>query len=195
MIAFDEDSLDAWLGDYEEFNHAFRGFCFANFKVFGVKADFVPNVTRRIHERWVADHDRWIQDETSAATTKLSHVKIAALLLFALTSEPFIGNMYDHEYQEEEKYKFRGTEAQFEAARQDLIDGREVLLAFDFAIIVINWFEQNRVDRAIPFRQPLTADMRHDILSYLLNGSPDPKALYLILKAMYLRPAEGGAHN
>ncbi|MDX8527981.1 hypothetical protein RFM41_30330 [Mesorhizobium sp. VK25A] len=195
MIPFDEKKLDEWLADYESFNYAFREFCYANFKVHGLEAHFIPNVTKQIHAQWVADNQQWLSEETSEKTTRLSHVKICALLLFNLNSEPFLGNFFDHEYNEDVPYDFKGSDEQKATARQDLIDGRESILALDFCLLIINWFERNRTDRAIPYRQPMTADMRHDLLNYLLGGAVDRKGLYLILKAMYLRPNRGGAAN
>ncbi|MEK9281170.1 hypothetical protein MTR72_16360 [Bradyrhizobium sp. ISRA442] len=44
------------------------------------------------------------------------------------------------------QYRFTGNAAQLEAARADLIAAREVVLAFDFCLAVICWYEENRVD-------------------------------------------------
>ncbi|MER9950196.1 hypothetical protein [Mesorhizobium sp. M0047] len=195
MIPFHEKKLDEWLSDYESFNYDFRAFCYANFKVHGLEAEFVPNVTRQIHAQWVADHQKWLEEETDEKTKDLSHVKICALLLFNLNAEPFLGNFFDHTYQEDVQYDFRGTDAEKAAARSDLIDGRESILSLDFCILVINWFEKNRSDRVAPYRQPFTIDMRHDLLVNLINRTIDRKALYLSLKGMYLRPSHGGSTN
>lgn len=195
MIRFDKNKLDEWLSDYDSFNYAFREFCIAHLKVHSLHAEFVPNVTRQIHAQWVADHSEWLDNETDEHTKQLSHVKICALLLYNLTSEPFFGNMFEHNYDEEVPYIFRGTDQEKASARQDLIDGREKILALDFCFLIINWYEKNRIDRALPYRQPLTPDMRHDLISYLLTGSVDRKSLYLILKGIYLRPSAGGSAN
>ncbi|MFC3207209.1 hypothetical protein [Aquamicrobium soli] len=192
MIRIDERKLDEWLNSYEEFNYAFRAFCFAHFRVHNVHADFVPNVIRQVHEQWVSDNNQWLTEEADEATTTLSHVKILSLLLYNLSSESFLGNLYNHDYDEEEKYTFKGTDQQKYEARRDLIDGRESVLAMDFCIMIIDWFERNRIDRFEPYRQRLTKDMRHDLLNYLLSGACERKALYLILKALYLR--SGGGH-
>ncbi len=195
MIPFDENKLDEWLHDYESFNYAFRRFCFAHFRVHSVHADFVPNVTRQIHQQWVDDHADWLEKETSEETTTLSHVKICALLLHGLVSESFLGNMYDHLYDEIDKYEFRGTEDDQKKAKNDLVDGREIVLALDFVILIIDWYERNREDKSAAYSQRMTPDMRHDLISYLLSGDLNRKSLYLILKALYLRPADAGATN
>lgn len=192
MFYIDKNKLDEWLADYEAFNYAFREFCFANFRVHEIRADFVPNVTRQIHEQWVLDNQNWLDEESDTETTHLSHVKILSLLLYNLNSEPFLGNIFEHEYDEIPKYEFKGTGEQKAAAKKDLIDGRESVLAMDFCVMIIDWFERNRTDRSIPYRQPMTIDMRHDLLNYLLVGGADRKGLYLILKAIYLRPSGGG---
>ncbi|WP_394688454.1 hypothetical protein [Hoeflea sp.] len=188
MFPMYENKLDDWLNDYESFNREFRGFCHMHFRVHGIHADFVPDVLKQMHAQWKEDHDTWLNEEIDEKTKALSHTKICALLLYNLVSEAFLGNMYDYEYQEEQRYIFRGTEIQKDSARRDLLDAREAVLALDFVILTIDWFERNRIDRAIEFRQPLTAGMRHDLLSYLLHGQKDRKAIYLILEALYLRP-------
>lgn len=195
MIPFDKNTLDLWLSDYDEFNDSFRSFCNAHMRVHAVHADYVPNVTRQIHAQWVADHKFWIENEMDAPTVALSHVKICALLLASLVSEAFLGNLHSYEYNEEEKYEFRGTPAEKEQAKKDLLDGREASLGLDFVILIIHWYEKNRTDRASPFIQPLTVDMRHDLLNYVLSEELEKRGLYLILKALYLRPPGNGAVN
>lgn len=194
MIPFEPFTLDEWLNDYDSFNYAFRGFCIMHFKVHSLHADFVPNVTRQIHEQWVADVNRWLSDETDEKTVTLSHLKVLSILLYNLNIESCIGNMYDHEYQEDDVYIFAGTDEQKHDARRDLIDGRHASLSLDFCIMAVDWFERNRDDCTIPFKQPLTADMRHDLINYLVGGNVDLKALYLILKALYLRHGNGSAN-
>lgn len=92
MIQFTKDKLDEWLADYEAFNRDFRYFCFAHFRVHSVHSEFIPNVIAQIHAQWVSDNKKWLEEETDEKTTVLSHVKICALLLYNLNSEPFLGN-------------------------------------------------------------------------------------------------------
>lgn len=195
MFDFDADAFESWQSDYDEFNYAFRGYCFLQFRAYGIHAEFVPKVTRQIHALWVESCGRWLEKETDSKTQKLSYLKRASLLLHALVSIEFMGNVVEYEYNEEDKVKFRGQPDQYAASRQDLIDAREVVLALDFVLNIIHYFEINRIDRIEPFKIRLTADMRHDLISYLLSGKKDEKAIYLILKALYLRHSAGGAPN
>lgn len=195
MIHIDRDTLDTWLNDYESFNYAFREFCNAHFRIHNLHAEFIPNVTRQIHKQWCEDHALWLAQEAHENTKYLSHVKICALLLANLIAEPFLGNFFDHDYNEEPIYHFRGTSDQKDKAKRDLVDGREVSLSLDFVIIIVDWHERYRVDRNSPFVQPLTEDMRHDLMNLLIGGVVDKKSLYLILKALYLRPNGGGKAN
>lgn len=188
MFLMHKDKIDEWLNDYEAFNHDFRSFCGMHFRVHEIHSEFIPEVLKQIHAQWKKDHDSWLEDEMGDGTIALSQTKICALLLYNLVSEAFLGNVFPHEYQEENKYTFRGTDEQKEQAKADLLDAREASLALDFIILTINWIEQNRIDRATEFRQPLTPGMRHDLLSFLLHGRRDRKAIYLILEALYLRP-------
>lgn len=194
MIPFDKNTLELWLGSCDEFNYAFRRFCFFQFRAFSVTAEFVPNVINEAHRQWQEDCDTWLAHEAHPTTKSLSHLKIASLLLANLNT-PFLGNMSEHEYNEESKVTVNLSPEQFRQARADLIDARESVLALDFCLAVIHWFEINRIDRKTPFHPTLTADMRHDLLSYLVTGKVDRKALYLILKALFNRANGGGAAN
>lgn len=195
MLPFSPKIFDDWQSSYEEFNYAFRQYCFMQFRAFNLTADFVPNVMNQIHTEWNKECERWLAEETGPDTHVLSHLKRASLLLHSLVSLQFLGNMKNHEYDEIPKVEFRGTSKEFESARTDLIDAREILLSLDFVLNIIHYFESNRVDRSTKFSIPLTADMRHDIIGYLLSDAVDAKAIYLILKALYLRPSSGGAAN
>jgi hypothetical protein len=194
MIPFSEGRLDAWRDDLDAFAYDFKRFCFENFRLHGLRATFIPKVLDQIHERWRSTCQQWLEADVDDRTQRLSHVKICGILLYCLVKEPFLGNLYDHVYTDEATHSFAGTQAQQQAARQDLVDAREAVLALDFVLLVINWFEHNRTDRSEPYRQPLTDDMRHDLLSYLITDETSPKSLYLILKAMYLRPGNGAAN-
>ncbi|MQX37929.1 hypothetical protein [Roseospira navarrensis] len=195
MIDFNESAFKRWQEDFDDFNYGFRSYCFQQFRVYSIHVDFVPGALQQIHRRWVERCEVWLNQETHPTTKKLSHIKRAALLLHALTSIQFLGNFQEHEYDEEQKYDFRGTADQFNQSKQDLIDAREAVLALDFVLNIIHYFESNRIDREEPFSVRLTMDMRHDILSYILSGEPQEKALYLILKALYLRHTRAGAAN
>lgn len=195
MIAIDKNSIDEWLVDFDKFNYSFRAFCFAQFRVFDLRADFVPNVLNQAHKQWVEDCASWLANETHHTTKQLSHVKMIALLLYNLVSTNFLGNFFDHEYQEEPKFTFQGSYVDRGYAKQDLIDGREAVLSMDFCLSVIAWFEQNRTDRAEDYKNPLTKDMRHDILTYLISEKCDVKGLYLTLKALFLRAGGNGNAN
>lgn len=192
---FSSEAFDLWQSNYEEFNFSFRRYCFIQLKAYSLHADFVPNVTKQIHEQWVDSCQKWLADRTDHNTTKLSYLKRASLLLHSLVSIQFLGNFKEHTYEEELKFTFRGNDTQYLDSRKDLIDARDAILSLDFVLNIINYFEEHRIDRVEPFRMPLTLDMRHDLLFYLLSGEVDDKALYLILKALYLRNSEGGSAN
>jgi len=195
MFEFSAETFETWHSDYDEFNYAFRKYCFLQFRAYGVKAEFVPNVTKEIHTGWVDSCQRWLTKETDDTTQKLSYLKRASLLLNSMVSLQFLGNFAEHEYDEEAKVEFRGPTDLYTSSRQDLIDARDIVLALDFVLNIIHYFEENRIDRAEPFRLRLTVDMRHDLIGYLISGKTDEKAIYLILKALYLRHSAGGSAN
>lgn len=184
-------TIDEWLRDYEAFNYAFRHYCFQQFQAFGVKADFVPDALKGIHRQWAEDCQEW-QASQVEASEKLSYLKIIALLLHNLCHVPFLGTLSDHEYSKKD-FTYAGPRSEFVENRRDLIDGREIILAFDYCFLVLDWIERNRTDKVGDYVVRLTSDMRHDFLSYLLSGDRERKAIYLILKALFLR--DGGATN
>ncbi|MCW1842923.1 hypothetical protein [Prosthecomicrobium hirschii] len=194
MIPFNSDTLEVWLSDYEAFNYDFKRFCFLQFRAFSVRAKFVPNMLREAHTEWVRQRDSWLAVEAHPETEELSHIKVVSLLLTSL-NRYFIESLYEHEYNEDEKVHIDLPSREYQSAREDLIAVPEAILAFDFCLNIIYWYEFNRVDRSAPFESRLTADMRHDIITYLVNGGVDPKAVYLILKALFNRANEGGAAN
>ncbi|SCX04032.1 hypothetical protein DSM25558_0603 [Agrobacterium sp. DSM 25558] len=195
MFEFSADAFEAWQSDYDEFNYAFRKYCFLQFRAYSIHAEFVPNVTRQIHTMWCESCNRWLSKETDAQTSRLSYLKRASLLLSALVSLQYLGNVVQHDYNEEDKVTFRGPPEIYASSRQDLIDAREVVLALDFVLNIIHYFEENRIDRAEDFKPRITIDMRHDLIGYLLSGKSEEKAIYLILKALYLRHSAGGSAN
>ncbi|SUB02940.1 Uncharacterised protein [Pannonibacter phragmitetus] len=195
MIQISDKTLDIWMADFDSFNYEFRRFCLTQFRIHGIEVNFVPNVLKQIHDQWIADHQSWLENETDDQTKQLSHVKICALLLANLVSEPFLGNFYPHTYTDAPDHRFNGNAKQKEKAKRDLIDGREISLSLDFVILVIDWHERYRTDREQEYKQPLTEDMRHDLINYLIGNSSEKKAIYLILKALYLRPNGNGKSN
>ncbi len=82
--------------------------------------------------------------------------------------------------------RFAGNQAQLKAARDDLVATRDVVLAFDFFLAVLCWYEENRIDRKELFVLRLTPELRHDILPYLVARQTDPKAVYLILESLFI---------
>lgn len=184
---FSAETFKAWEESFEAFNQEFRFHCFKQFRVFSIGAEFTPGALQQAHQRWVHTCDTWLRQETHPKTRVLSHTKRAALLLHALTSVEYLGTFHEHQYDEIPKFTFRGTDEEFRQARQDLIDGGQAVLALDFVLNIIDYFERHRTDRMSPYTVRLTRDMRHDLLNYLLSGKAEEKALFLILKALFLR--------
>jgi len=92
-----------------------------------------------------------------------------------------------HDFEMDLQYRLAGNQAQLKAARDDLVAARDVVLAFDFCLAVICWYEENRIDRKELFVLRLKLELRHDILSYLVSRQTDPKAVYLILESLFIR--------
>jgi hypothetical protein len=198
MVSLTSTTLDEWLDNFEAFNYAFKTFCVETFRTFSVHAEFIPGVLAQIHMQWKADCEHWLKHETDPNTTRLSEIKIISLLMNNLCSEAFLGNMSDHEYKDElaDSLVFTFDSAIYDQVRRDLVDAREAMLALCFCFNLASWVEVNRIDRVEPFYNRMTVDMRHDMLSYLLSDKRERKALYLIVKALFLRtPLPNGTAN
>jgi hypothetical protein len=189
----DDFDLDGLVSSYEAFNYAFRGYCLKNFRALGLRADFVPNALKLVHQRWQVDCEEW-QTEVVEKSPKISYLKTFSLLLHNLCRTPFLESLDNHEYSDL-RDEIQIDETIRELSRRELIDGREAVLALDFCFLTLDWIEINRTDRKISYVMPLTEDMRRDLLVYLISGETERKAIYLILKALFLRNTDGGSNN
>ena len=187
MIWFEPDTLYDWLQDGEGFCYSFKRYCVTIAQAFGLEITFDSNTLKLAHEKWAAECEVWRTQHFPNETDALSHTKVVALLLHYLAPAPYISRVADHEYSSDLQYQFCGTEPQFIEAREDIVAAREVVLALDFCIAVISWYESNRIDRKEEFNLRLTPELRHDILSYLVARQTDPKAVYLFLEALFIR--------
>lgn len=186
-LIFRESTLYEWLTDYDGFSYEFKRFIFQITQAFGLDCRFDSNTLRLAHAKWKEDCEVWRTQHFAGEADALSHIKVAALLLHNLASSPFIAGLYDHEFTTEPEYHFSGTPEQYDEARQDLISAREVILSLDFCISIICWYEERRIDRTDPHVFRMTVDLRHDIISYLVSRQSEQKAVYLILKALFIR--------
>jgi hypothetical protein len=187
MIRFEPDTLYDWLEDCEGFCYSFKRYCFSIAQAFGLDITFDSNSLKLAHQKWASDCEIWRTQHFPNETDALSHTKVVALLLHNLAPAPYISRVVDHEFTNDLDYQFCGSEPQYIEARKDLIAARDVVLALDFCLAVIAWYEGNRIDRKEQFAFRLTPDLRHDILSYLVARQTDPKAVYLFLEALFIR--------
>jgi hypothetical protein len=101
--------------------------------------------------------------------------------------------MREHEYNGRESVYFAGQPGDREENKKDLIDAREAVLALDFCFLILDAIERSRTDKIGQYVMPLTLDMRHDLLVYLISGERERQAIFLVLKALLLR--RGGSAN
>jgi hypothetical protein len=195
-IQFGPSTLYDWLSDFDSFNYEFRRFCFQIGQAFGLDLQFDGNTLRLVHQKWHDDCENWrTQHFPGEPAAALSHIKVSALLLHHLSAAPFFSAVYDHEYTSDLNYTFCGSPAQYDEARSELIAAREAILSFDFCLAIICWYEERRIDREQAYTFRMTRDLRHDMISYLVSRKTDPKALYLILKALFIRFPKRGVAN
>jgi hypothetical protein len=188
MIRFTPETLYGWLSDYDSFSYEFKRFCFQIGQAFGLSLEFDSNTLKLAHQKWHEDSEIWRTQHFPNEADALSHIKLVALLLHHLSSSPFFSGVYEHDFQKDPDYRFAGNEHHFQEARGELIAAREAILSLDFCLSIICWYEERRIDREQAFEFRMTRDLRHDIISHLVSRKTDPKSLYLILKALFIRP-------
>jgi len=185
MIRFRESTLYGWLSDYDSFADSFKRYIVYITQAFGLDCRFDENTLHEAHRKWAEDCEIWRKQHFKEESEALSHIKLTALLLHHLSRVPFISALYEHEYTSDLHYEFAGTDAQKQEARDQLVAAREVILSLDFCISVICWYEERRIDGEYRFN--MNVEFRHDIISFLVARGADPKPLYLILKALFMR--------
>lgn len=181
-----EDCLDRWLGDYAEFKYEFLLFCYTLSKVCGYypQVDF-PKL-EAAHEEWAALCHVWKASYVARESEKLSHLKIMAVLLFALSKVEWVKELEEFD-PDNEPCQYAGTEAEKEETRKDINAGRGTFLGLQFVLGILNAFEAARDDRQEEFAFRLTHDLEHDLMVYLLSERRDDMAIFLIMKALYAR--------
>jgi hypothetical protein len=186
-MMFKESTLYEWLSDYDSFSYEFKRFVFQITQAFGLLCRFDENTLKLVHEKWNEDCEIWRTQHFDGEADALSHIKLSALLLHHLSASPYISGLFKHDYTSDLHYQFSGTTEQLEEAKQDVVSAREAIFSLDFCISVICWYEERRIDRIEPHIFRMTPDLRHDIISYLVSRNTDQKAIYLILKALFIR--------
>ncbi len=116
----------------------------------------------------------------------LSVIKVLSLLLHELSRVGWMTQLEEFDHTAA-PFQFAGPEDEFEEVRKDIAGGGGTFLAYQFVILVINWFEQARTDRVQEFVFRMTLDLEHDILVFLTSEECQPTSIYLILKALYAR--------
>jgi hypothetical protein len=188
MPPFSADCLDQWLASFDDFRYEFLRHCTLLCKVCGYYFDFNQQLLEIAHKNWKAQCDLWQASRIMKDSSHLSHLKIAAILIQELSDVEWVTNLYEYDPSSEIlNVDFSGTSEEREEVRKDINAGRGTYLGFQFVMQVLNWFEQARIDRAQPFIFRMTSDLEHDIMVYLLSEYRNAMAIFLTLKALYVR--------
>jgi hypothetical protein len=118
----------------------------------------------------------------------LSHIKIMAILLFALAQVDWVHELEEFNATDDRREgEYNGTPEEKEESRRDINAGRGTFLALQFVLAILNSFEEARDDRQQEFVFRLTHEIEHDLMVFLLSERRDDMAIYLILEALYAR--------
>lgn len=189
-----ERCLDHWASDFDAFSYDFLFYCQCYAKAVGYWFKLDGEALKIAHSNWCAQCQLWEKTLVMPDSNGLSHVKMVAILLTELASIDWLGELLEFAGEERDGYEFTGEPAERDDIRRDINGGGGTYLAFEFAIMVLNYFESRRIDREGDFVFRATADVLHDILVYLSSARRDSMSTYLILNALYVRPVNGVGH-
>lgn len=181
-----KDCLDKWLASYDEFSYAFLRECYLMSKALGYYPDIDFAALKIAHANWAAQCPLWEKTRMMPNSHGLSQIKVLSILLFQLSCVEWVTCLREYDASGQ-GIEFPGTVAERDEARKDLAGGGGTYLAFQFTILLVNWFEFRRTDRLQKFEFRLTTALEHDIMVYLLSEQRDELAVYLILHALYTR--------
>jgi hypothetical protein len=195
MLRLKQDCLDVWVADFDRFAHDFLYYSGCYAKALGYSFDPDFESLKIAHKSWQASCEKWEKQLVMPDSKGLSHIKMMAILLTDLACLEWMRDLAEFDGDERNGFVFSGTAEERAEIRRDINGGGGTYLALEFAIAVINYFEQNRTDRVGPFVFRATPDVIHDIFVYLNSPVRDAMSTFLILNALYTRPGNGnGAH-
>jgi len=178
------------MGNYEEFKYDLKRYIYIHCKAFGLYPVIDDKKLRIVFDSWMAEIEVWESYLISDDTERLSHIKIFAILAWALSRVEWVRTFDPFDITSERlEYTFSGDPHLFDEVRADIVDGREQYLAMEFVHAVIALYESHRLDRKPPFAPRLTDDLRHDVIVYLKSDCAQSVAFYLIMKALFARDA------
>lgn len=189
-----EDCLDKWAANYNDFSFDFLLFAQSYTKVVGYWFEHDGKSLEIVHANWVAQCERWEKTLVMPDSKGLSHIKMMAILLTELASLEWLSTLHEYDGEDRNGYDFNGTAGERDDVRGDIRGAGGTYLAFEFAMLVINYFEEHRIDRVGRFVFRATPDVIHDTLVYLLSDKRDAVSTFLVLNAMYTRPNNGNGH-
>jgi len=182
------DCLDRWLADYDQFRPDFLLFCYTLSKACGYypQVDFVS--LKAAHAEWGARCNVWQAEYVMRDSDGLSHTKIMAILLYALSQVEWVAELEEFNPEGDRREgEYNGTPQEREESRRDINSGRGTFLTLQFVLAILNAFEEARDDRQQEFVFRLTHELEHDLMVYLLSERRDDMAIYLILESLYAR--------
>ena len=190
MLELTPECLSRWKSSFDDFRYDFLSFCHPLTKAGGYYLFFNQALMNTAHSSWVAECERWEAAYIMPDSNGLSHLKTLSILLYCFACVEWVRDFEEFDPESErDGYIFNGSSEDYEEFRGALNAGRGTYLVFQFCIQVINWYEAGRIDRRQKFELRLTHDLEHDIMVYLLSERRDPMAIFLFLKALYVRDA------
>jgi len=192
--AMDNDTNDAydsrlrnWQTDFDDFATFFvrRAQILANSVGYQIGPDYER--LRTAHAAWAAACKHWKAEKVDPKSPGLSQIKVLGLLLHHFVSTDWCPGLFEGGTGASKRWE--GKDRVREHVRNCVAHGRGQYLAFQFVVQLINWFETHRTDRDDQFVFRLTTNLEHDLMVYFASDKQDELSTFLILQALYARPA------
>jgi len=146
-----------------------------------------------VHAKMVADEAAWLEHLLPEDTERLSHLKLAAIFIDAMTKfcpikvgdglpPSGVGS-----YQDGGSEQFDPPAQMPAHERRKFVDGETHMVAWLIGYHICQWFEINRTDRIDPYVSRTTDEFEIDLVSGLFSGKVSAQAMHLVLKALFLR--------
>lgn len=149
-----------------------------------------------VHERFQSVERAWLELLLPEGTTRLSHLKMCAILLETLSElAPIevheaageIPSDLEHSYQDGGPGHYERVNQMDERDIKKILDGGSQYIGWLVAYHICCHFEAERTDRIDPFEERVTEEFEIDLVSGLFSGMLKAQAIHLVLKALFLR--------
>jgi hypothetical protein len=181
-IEIGRNSIHMWQADFDLFLKEFGIFTDEKLNSFNTLYLFNSIQLRSIHQQWVVECEDLLKHKFVDTIDELSDVKMMALLVAVMSSYEFI-DTYEGD--------IAGEASSITKERLHFLRAPELVLSFDFALNVIDWFETHNPAKPPDYTTSgfyLPIKVVNDIFQTISSHPADRKTIVCsIFSALYRR--------